>query len=72
MWQKRYWEHTIRDDRDLQHHIDYIHYNPVKHRHVNKVSDWQYSSFHQYVANGILDKTWGENECKEDPNDYGE
>jgi putative transposase len=72
MWQKRYWEHTIRDDRDLQQHIDYIHYNPVKHGHVSKVSNWQYSSFHQYVAKGILDKTWSENKCKEDQNYYGE
>ncbi len=57
VWQRRYWEHTIKDNRDLQHHINYIYYNPVKHGHVSKVSDWQYSSFHQYVANGILDKT---------------
>jgi putative transposase len=73
VWQKRYWEHTIRDSNDLQRHIDYIHYNPVKHGHVSNVRDWQYSSFHQYVANGRLDKTWGdENQCKENPQHYEE
>ena len=71
VWQRRYWEHTIKDNHDLQRHIDYIHYNPVKHGHVSKVNDWKYSSFHQYVANGILDKTWG-SEYKEDRNHYGE
>jgi len=70
VWQKRYWEHTIRDDKDLQRHIDYIHFNPVKHGHV---SNWKYSSFHQYVANGRLDKTWGNgNQCKENTHYYGE
>jgi len=73
VWQKRYWEHTIRDDKALQCHIDYIHYNPVKHGHVSNVSEWKYSSFHQYVANGRLDKTWGDgNQCKENTHYYGE
>ena len=71
VWQKRYWEHTIKNQHDLQRHMDYIHYNPVKHGHVNNVSDWQYSSFHRYVAKGRLDKKW-ESQCRDDPHDYGE
>jgi putative transposase len=49
IWQRRYWEHAIRDDLDYQRHIDYIHYNPVKHKYVRRVADWQYSTFHRYV-----------------------
>lgn len=54
IWQRRYWEHLIRDDRDLERHVEYIHYNPVKHGHVSRVCDWPYSSFHRYVARGDL------------------
>jgi putative transposase len=54
IWQRRYWEHAIRDDTDLERHVDYIHYNPVKHGLVNRVADWPFSSFHRYVAEGIL------------------
>jgi putative transposase len=59
IWQRRYWEHAIRDDRDLQRHVDYIHYNPVKHGYVPKVCDWPHSSFSRYVARGILPADWG-------------
>jgi putative transposase len=59
LWQQRYWEHAIRDDADLERHVDYIHYNPVKHWHVSRVSDWPYSSFHRYVAQGVLPADWG-------------
>ncbi|MGN2248261.1 transposase [Frateuria sp. GZRR35] len=52
VWQRRYWEHTIRDERDHQNHIDYIHYNPVKHGHVSQVRDWPWSTFHRFVAQG--------------------
>jgi putative transposase len=58
LWQRRYWEHAIRDEADLERHVDYIHYNPVKHGHVSRVRDWPYSSFHRYVANGILPLDW--------------
>ncbi|HKT27373.1 REP-associated tyrosine transposase [Dyella sp.] len=47
IWQRRYWEHAIRDDHDLQRHLDYIHYNPVKHGYVARAADWPYSSFHR-------------------------
>ena len=59
VWQSRYWEHTIADEQDLRSHIDYIHYNPVKHGHVDKVSAWPYSSFHRYVQAGTLPPDWG-------------
>jgi putative transposase len=59
IWQRRYWEHQIRDDFDLQAHIDYLHINPVKHRYVTQAKDWQYSSFHRYVKAGVLPIDWG-------------
>ncbi len=59
LWQRRFWEHTIRDDHDFERHVDYIHYNPVKHDLVGRVCDWPYSSFHRYVRLGILPQDWG-------------
>ena len=59
IWQHRYWEHAIRDDADLERHVDYIHFNPVKHGHVSQVCDWPHSSFHGYVERGILPRDWG-------------
>jgi len=53
-WQRRYWEHQIRDEDDLAKHIDYIHWNPLKHGLVAQVSDWPYSTFHRYVAEGHI------------------
>ncbi len=58
IWQRRYWEHVIRDERDLHRHLDYLHYNPVKHGHVERVIDWPYSSFHRYVARGVYPNNW--------------
>jgi putative transposase len=58
LWQRRYWEHMIRDDGDYARHLDYIHWNPVKHGWVEKVADWPYSSFHRYVLQGILPADW--------------
>ena len=59
IWQRRYWEHAIRDDLDFAHHVDYIHFNPVKHRLVTRVRDWPHSSFHRYVSRGELPEDWG-------------
>jgi putative transposase len=59
LWQRRYWEHTIRDDADLARHVDYIHFNPVKHGLVSRVRDWPHSSFLRYVARGDLPPDWG-------------
>ena len=59
IFQRRYWEHTIRDENELNNHINYIHYNPVKHKLVKNVKDWEYSSFHKFVKNNLYDKNWG-------------
>ncbi len=61
IWQRRFWEHTIRDNDDLSRHIEYIHFNPVKHGLVESAKDWPYSSFLQYVKNGFHDMGWGNN-----------
>jgi len=58
-WQRRYWEHRIRDEQDFETHVDYIHYNPVKHGYATAPADWPYSTFHRFVANGIYPATWG-------------
>ena len=58
LWQRRFWEHLIRDEQDLHRHIDYIHYNPVKHGYVHSPKDWSYSSFHWFVEEGVLDENW--------------
>jgi len=59
IWQRRFWEHTLRDEVDVARHIDYIHYNPVKHGHVKQVVEWPYSSFHKYARQGLYPKDWG-------------
>lgn len=59
IWQRRFWEHTIRDEGDYNRHLDYIHYNPVKHGLVDHVQDWQWSSFHRYVRMDYYEKEWG-------------
>jgi putative transposase len=59
LWQRRYWEHAIRDDADLERHVDYVHFNPVKHGYVARVRDWPFSSFHRYVERGDLVADWG-------------
>ena len=59
IWQRRFWEHQIRDELDLQRHVDYVHYNPVKHGLVRQVKDWPQSSFHRHVERGLLDVNWG-------------
>ena len=60
IWQRRYWEHLIRDERDYARHIDYIHYNPIKHGHVTRLADWPYSSFHRAVGAGMYPPDWGD------------
>lgn len=59
VWQRRFWEHAIRDDEDFQKHFDYIHYNPMKHGLVGNVIDWPYSTFHRYVKQGFYSDDWG-------------
>jgi len=59
IWQRRFWEHALRDERDYQNHFDYLHFNPVKHCLVNNVLDWPYSSFHHCVKQGFYSLNWG-------------
>jgi len=58
IWQRRFWEHMIRDDDDFARHVDYVHINPVKHGLVKTPADWLYSSFHRYVKEGIYPADW--------------
>ena len=59
IWQRRFWEHQIRDETDYQTHMDYIHFNPVKHGLVDRVNEWPYSTFHRYVRAGVYTVGWG-------------
>jgi putative transposase len=59
IWQRRYWEHLIRDEADLRAHLDYLHFNPVKHGLVERALDWPYSTFHRAVRNGVYPADWG-------------
>lgn len=71
IWQRRFWEHVIRDENDFNRHVDYIHINPVKHQYVKRPADWPYSSIHKFIRQGLVDINWG---CKTDfsENDFGE
>jgi putative transposase len=71
VWRSRFWEHTIRDDVDLQRHIDYIHFNPVQHGLAVRAADWPHSSFHRFVKQGLLAKGWG-SEFDANHGDFGE
>jgi len=71
LWQRRFWEHTIRSDIDFERHVDYVHFNPVKHRLVTRVGDWPYSSFHLYVRRGLLSPDWA-GDVDDPTRDFGE
>jgi len=58
LWQRRFWEHQIRDDEDLERHVNYVHINPLKHGFVERVADWPWSSFHRFVRQGSLPHDW--------------
>jgi putative transposase len=59
VWQRRFWEHTLDDIDDFKAHLDYIHYNPVKHGYVTCPHLWPYSSFSRWVERGVYEATWG-------------
>jgi len=71
IWQRRYWEHTLRDDGDFERHCDYIHFNPVKHGYVSTVSAWPYSSFQRFVGLGVYPVDWA-NGAPIEGNEFGE
>jgi putative transposase len=58
IWQRRYWEHAIRDRDDFNRHFDYIHFNPIKHGYASQVGDWPYSSFHRMARLGFYPIGW--------------
>lgn len=58
VWQRRFWEHLIRDEQDFAAHVDYIHINPLKHGLVERLEDWRFSSFHRYAQAGLLPGHW--------------
>jgi putative transposase len=60
LWQRRFWEHLIRDEIDFAHHCDYIHYNPVHHQLCQVPTDWQFSSVHRFIAQGVYPPNWGD------------
>ena len=73
IWQRRFWEHQIRDDDDFEKHVDYIHFNPVKHGYVDRVYDWSFSTFHRYVRTGIYPVAWAGSAAETDWDDnFGE
>ena len=63
VWQRRFYEHSCRDEADLKRLVDYIHVNPVKHQLVERVSDWPWSSFHRYVRLGEYPPDWGDGDA---------
>ena len=70
IWQNRFWDHIIRDEKDMNHHINYIHYNPVKHGYVNSPFEWEFSSLHQYKNKKYYQPDWGA--VNNYQGDYGE
>jgi putative transposase len=70
LWQRRFWEHTVRDDTDFARHVDYVHFNPVKHGLAASAADCPYSSFRQAVARGLSPACWAHQ--GEDAGDFGE
>ena len=71
LWQRRYWEHLIKDELDYNYHCDYIHYNPVKHGLCQAPVDWQFSSFHRFVSEEIYPSDWGSSLIPDLPDNIG-
>lgn len=72
VWQIRFWDHILQDQRDLNAHIDYIHYNPVKHGLKTSPFDWEQSSIHDYLREGVYDPEWGRREAPPMEGNFGE
>jgi putative transposase len=58
LWQRRFWEHTVRDDHDFETHVNYVHINPVKHGYAKRPADWAHSTIHRFIANGTVTSNW--------------
>ena len=72
VWQLRFWDHIIRDQEDMNRHIDYIHYNPVRHGIVQAACEYPHSSFHEYVRDGCCSASWGAKDEIEFEGEFGE
>ena len=72
IWQRRFWEHRIRDDVDFSRHMDYIHFNPVKHGYVGCVREWPYSTFHRFVRAGVYPMDWASEHTSNAGDEFGE
>lgn len=72
IWQRRFWEHSIRSDNDYRIHLEYIHWNPVKHGYAPSALEWPFSSFCHFVARGIYDADWGTGERRFEGRIFGE
>ncbi|MFN3192516.1 MAG: REP-associated tyrosine transposase [Aureliella sp.] len=75
IWQPRFWEHCVRDEKELESCVDYIHFNPVKHKLVKNVVNWEWSSFHRYLKAGHYEPGWGNTlptTIADLPDDWGE
>ena len=72
LWQRRFWEHLIRDEQDLSRHVDYVHYNPVKHGYVTRAAHWPHSTFHRYVREGIYPADWAGGAVTGESCEFGE
>jgi len=70
IWQRRFWEHTVRDPNDFTRHVDYVHFNPVKHGLVARAADWPHSSFRRAVARGDYPADWAQ--ANDDVTGFGE
>jgi len=71
IWQRRYWEHTLRDESDFERHCDYIHFNPVKNGYVRAAHEWPHSSLHRFLKLGIYPAGWAGGEDASE-SDFGE
>jgi putative transposase len=72
VWQNRFWDHIIRDQTDLNRHIDYVHFNPVKHGYVTSPFEWQQSSIHKYEEEGFYSQDWGKMDEVSIQGEFGE
>lgn len=72
LWQRRFWEHRIRDEDDLKRHLDYIHWNPVRHGLVGHVGDWPWSTFHCWLKRGMYPEDWGGQHTQPETLNFGE
>jgi len=72
IWQRRFWEHQIRDEHDYEKHMDYLHFNPVKHGYVSRAADWPYSTLLRLIQEGVYDKNWGWDNSVDMDDTFGE